>query len=180
MFRKILNSIRKIFTGVDAEQEKNREKRREERLLNVLRIMDDSDKMDWKIEKNRRILKETKMIYEYKRVCDPIFTDFGTIEHVSYVIDEEYHMNNPPIKKEIYKTYAFSFFIEIDSGLIIFSTDDKDVIRRGELSVFIDTDVFIAYIDEDRSDTDLRLVMEFYAFKSAWCMLDGSSKKPRS
>lgn len=148
----IINWLIKIFTF--GKKDIENEKLRQEKLSNVLRLVQRTSEKDWSFQRNRRVEKDT--IYHRKHVGDDfIFDGVCTGFYMPiYEIDE----TKEPIK--IYETWPYFLSLDHDMGFVTFNSADDDVFCKGKIIGVVNL-IIVEEIARDRSDLDNELLKFF-------------------
>lgn len=148
---KLLRStFSKIFTF--GKKDIENDKLRQEKLSNVLRLVQRTSEKDWSFQRNRRVVKNT--IYHKKHVGDDFISDgvCGGFYMPIYEIDE----SREPTK--IYETWPYFFSLDHDRGFMTFHSSDDDVFCRGKIIGIINSETAIEEIYRDKSGIDADLL----------------------
>lgn len=148
----IISWLIKIFTL--GKKDIGNDKLRQEKLSNVLRLVQRTSEKDWSFQQNRRVVKDT--LYHEKHVGDDFIGDavFGGFWMPRYEIDK----TREPIK--IYETWPYFLSLDHDIGFVTFNSSDDDVFCKGKIIGVVNL-MIVEEIAKDRSDLDNELLKFF-------------------
>lgn len=150
----VMKLLRSIFSKIltIGKRDMVQEKKRDEKLSNVLMLLRRTSKQDWTLQRNVSVVKET--IHHKIHTGDDCITDgFSMWLYVPrYKIDT----SREPI--EIHETWPYFFSLDHDRGFMTFHSSDDDVFCKGKIIGMINSETAIEEIYRDKSGIDADLL----------------------